>query len=128
MIKGNIFKNWNKTCYISNLISTTVDEYGNEINEYSTPIKYKMNIQPTKTNSNLSSSYELHMYGATIDKAYKALVSYDFKDKVKEGDIAYLDGATPEGETVNGENANYIVQSVRPQNLATAIYFSKLEK
>lgn len=125
MIKGNIFKNWNKVCYIaSKNDNPKIDDYGNEINVYQKPIKYNFNIQPA------SGDFELTLYGEKINKVYKAIVPFDYKNKIKEGDIAYLDGATPEGEEEGsyGKNGNYTVDSIRPQNLATAIYFKKIEK
>lgn len=125
MISGNIFKNWNKTCYIaSKNDNPDVDDYGNEINIYQKPVKYSFNIQPA------SGDFELTLYGEKINKVYKAIVPYIYKDKIKEGDIAYLDGVTPEGEEEGtyGKNGNYTVDSIRPQNLATAIYFKKIEK
>ena len=45
---------------------------------------------------------------------------------IKENDLAYLDGATPENEKNNGDNANYRVDSIRKQNRKIAIYFEKL--
>lgn len=125
MITGNIFKNWNKTCYIaSKNENPDVDDYGNEINTYNEPIKYNFNIQPA------SGDLEIATYGEKVNKVYKAIVPYRYKDKIKEGDIAYLDGASPEDEEAGnyGRNGNYTVDSVRPQNLATAIYFKKIEK
>ena len=122
MIRGNIFKNWNKTCHIATKIATGTDEYGHEINIYDEPIKYSFNIQPAGGNLDLT------LYGEKINKIYKAIVPYSYKDKIKEGDIAYLNGATPKGETVDGENGNYVVDSIRPQNLAMAIYFEKIDK
>lgn len=122
MIRGNVFKNWNKTCYIANKTGTTEDEYGNELPVYGTPTKYRFNIQPA------SGDFDITLYGAKVSKVYRAVVPYSYKDKIKEGDIAYLDGESPANEVVNGENGNYIVDSVRPQNLATTIYFQKIEK
>ena len=124
MIGGNIFKNWNKPCYIASKLNTQADAYGNEINVYAEPQPYSMNIQPA--NGDMATT----VYGDKIFKVYKAVVPYDYKDLIKEGDIAYLDGATPENEVEGtyGSNGNYVVDSVRPQNLATTIYFMKLDK
>ena len=49
-----------------------------------------------------------------------------FKTKGKEKELAYLDRITPEGEKVNGDKANYKIDSVREQNKKIAIYFEKL--
>lgn len=122
MIVGNIFKNWNKTCYIASKLNTQIDAYGNEINCYDEPIMYSMNVQPAKGYTDAT------LYGDRITKVYKAVVPFEMKNLIKEGDIAYLDGATPENEEGFGKNGNFIVDSVRPQNLATTIYFVKLDK
>lgn len=122
MIIGNIFKNWNKACYIASKLNTQIDEYGNETNYYDEPIMYSMNIQPASGNTDAT------LYGDRITKVYKAVVPFEMKNLIKEGDIAYLDGATPENEEGFGQNGNFIVDSVRPQNLATTIYFVKLDK
>lgn len=124
MIGGNIFRNWNKPCYIASKLNTQIDAYGNEINVYNAAVEYSMNIQPA------SGNMETTLYGDRINRVYKAVVPYDYKDLIKEGDIAYLDGATPEGEVEGtyGSNGNYVVDSVRPQNLATTIYFMKIDK
>ena len=49
-----------------------------------------------------------------------------YLNDIKEKDLAYLDGASPEGEEVYGDNANYRVSSVRKQNKKIAIYFERL--
>ena len=46
LIINDIFQNWNKKCYIANLIDTIEDDNGNEINYYSEPKYYEFNIQP----------------------------------------------------------------------------------
>lgn len=86
--------------------------------------KYSFNIQ------NASGYLDVTEYGEEVSKMKKAIISMDYNGKFKEGDIAYLDGVTPDGETENtyGINGNYIIDSVRPQNLAIAIYFKKLNK
>lgn len=124
MIIGNIFRNWNKPCYIASKLNTQEDGYGNEINVYDKPVMYSMNVQPA------SGNLDVTLYGDKINMIYKAVVPYDMKDLIKEGDIAYLDGATPEDEEPEayGRDGNFIVDSVRPQNLATTIYFRKINK
>ena len=46
--------------------------------------------------------------------------------KFKEFDVAYLDGTTPSGESVNGQNANYRLYPPRNQNKVIVIYFEKI--
>lgn len=125
MIRGNIFKNWKKTCYIaSKHENPRIDDYGNEINIYDKPVKYNFNIQPA------SGDFEITLYGEKINKIYKAVVPISYTNKIKEGDIAYLDGINPSNEIEGtyGSKGNYVVDSIRPQNLALAIYFRKIDK
>lgn len=57
----------------------------------------------------------------------KAVISRkDYEGKFKEFDKAYLDGITPDNETVNGENANYKLYPPRNQNKVIVIYFKRL--
>lgn len=57
----------------------------------------------------------------------KAVISKkDYEGKFKEFDKAYLDGITPDNETVNGENANYKLYPPRNQNKVIVIYFKRL--
>lgn len=121
---ASIFDNWNKKIYIGKLLKVEEDDYGNDIKYYGEPKAYFFNIEPTKGATDIAT------YGEKINKVYKAVVPYfKYKGKFHEGDIAYLDGATPEGEDENtyGKNGNYFIDSVRPQNLAIAIYFKKIE-
>lgn len=122
MIRGNIFKNWYKDVWIASKIGSTVSESYYETSVYDTPVKYKMNIQPTNATS------DLEAFGETSFGMLRAVVPYNkFKGKIKEFDVAYV-GVTPEGETENGSNANYRVKSVAEQNLAITIYFEKITK
>lgn len=57
----------------------------------------------------------------------KAVISRkDYEGKFKEFDKAYLDGITPDNETVNGGNANYKLYPPRNQNKVIVIYFKRL--
>ena len=45
-------------------------------------------------------------FGIDVEQMQKAVIEMSlYKGVFKEGDKAYLDGVTPEGETVNGEKA-----------------------
>ena len=46
--------------------------------------------------------------------------------KFNEFDLAYLDGASPNNERINGENANYRIYAIRPQNVVLKVYFLKI--
>lgn len=126
MIIDDIFENWNKGCYIANLLSTDVDDYGNEINTYDEPQYYEFNIQSA------SGSTDVALYGERVSKMYKAVIStLEYKDMFKEGDVAYLEEIEPAEDEVEGNygySANYKIVSVRPQNTAILVYFEKLKK
>lgn len=111
-----------KDLYIASFIDDEYDDEGNKISTYSKP-EYigKENIQP------LSGASEVEEYGTKVSKMQKVLLDHDrYLGKFKENDLAYLDGITPDGEQVNGDNANYKIDSVRNQNKKIAIYFEKL--
>lgn len=111
-----------KDLYIASFIKDEYDDEGNKISTYSKP-EYigKENIQP------LSGESDIAEYGARVTKMQKVLLDYDkYLGKFKENDLAYLDGITPKSEQVNGDNANYRIDSVRNQNKKIAIYFEKL--
>lgn len=58
----------------------------------------------------------------------KAIIERPIYEGVfKEGDKAYLDGATPTGETVNGENANYKLFPPRNQNKCIQLRFRRID-
>lgn len=111
-----------KTLYIASFLKDEYDDEGNQISTYAEPIFIgKENIQP------LSGTSEVQEYGTKVSKMQKVLLDYDkYLGKFKENDLAYLDGTTPEGEDVFGDNANYRIDSVRNQNKKIAIYFEKL--
>jgi len=112
-----------KTVYIAHRTGFKNDDYGNEFAIYSEPKKYQMNYQP------VNGYLDITAYGERATAMKKAVVkAAEFAGKISEGDLAYLDGASPEGETANGQKANYLVVSVRHYNLTTHIYFEKLQK
>ena len=124
---SNIFKHWNKQCYIAlkKLDEVTYDDYGNEINSYYKPKEYYFNIQP------VNGYFDIIEYGEKVDKMYKAVIPFQkYNGVFHEGDIAYLEGVKPIGETAKtyGIGGNYVISSVRPQNLVIAIYFEKIQK
>ena len=47
---------------------------------------------------------------------------------MKNYDLVYLYGASPENEEYNGQNANYRVITFIPQNTKILVYFEKLTK
>lgn len=122
----NIFKNWDKVCYISSKLPSIEDEYGNQIEQYGEPIKYKFNYQPVTDQREFAT---IEKYGGQSDGSIKALVDYNkFKGKIKDFDLAYLYDATPIDEEKYGEKANYRVVKSIPQNTKILIYFEILTK
>ena len=122
---NNIFTNWNKECYISSILNPTEDSYGNQINQYDTPVKYCFNYQPVTNKSEA----EMQPFGQSSTGSVRALLdTYEYQGKIKEFDLAYLYGATPTGETYNGENANYKVVTCIPQNTKILVYFERIIK
>ena len=116
---------WNKkSLYIASLLKEETDDYNNSITTYGEPINLGLqNIQP------LSGTTDIAEYGAKVSKMQKVLLDYDtYLNIFKERDLAYIETATPDGEQVNGKNANYMITSVRNQNKKIAIYFEKLPR
>jgi len=97
------------------------DENGNEVVNYKLPIKYEFNVQP------LNGSLDLQQFGERINLMQRAVIPYDtYFGKFKEGDLAYLDGLTPNYEEFNGTDANYKIYSVMNQNKVIVILFERL--
>lgn len=92
--------------------------------EITTRLGY-LTVQPS------GSSYsELAEYGEEV-KNYRTAIAQPYErwnGVFNEGDRVYLDGKTPNEEDLEdiyAENANYIVDSVQPQNKAIRIIFKK---
>ena len=110
-------------CYIASKLSVEEDEYGNQIETYAQPKAYMFNIQPVTAES------EIQAFGELAPKMKRALISKRvYLNKFKEFDKVYLDGATPNGELAFGDNANYRIYSIQPQNVAMMVYFLKIVK
>jgi hypothetical protein len=109
-----------KTIYIAKKISSnTLDNRGNPISIYDTPKLYEFNVQPVSSNS------DIQIYGERSITMQKAVIPISFLNHFKEFDIAYLDGASPTGEIINGDNANYVLKPPRNGNKVITIYFEK---
>jgi len=119
--KYNTFANVKSTCYIGSKLDSTFDDNGNEIKVYDKPKRYSFNIQPV----NMSS--DIQAFGENASKMKVAVITNrkKYEGKFKEFDCAYLDGATPENETVHGQKANYRIYSVQPQNVVIRVFFMK---
>ena len=114
-------KEWNKKIWIAKKIGTKENDYGTEIPIYDKPVQYMMNVQP------LSSEADIAEFGENAKQVQRAVIEYKkYFGKFKEFDVAYLDGVTPDGEEVNGENANYRLYPPRNQNKVILLYFERL--
>lgn len=127
---NDIFRNWNKVCYIRKRLTSdetgiTVDEYGNEIQNYDDPVEYRFNYQPV---TNDADKAFLKPYGVTLEGTVKALVDIKYEGQINRYDLVYLYGASPDNETYNGENANYRVITSVPQNMKILVYLERLTK
>lgn len=122
--RTSIYKNLKTKCYIASKVGTYEDENGNEIPEYKKPEKFIFNIQPVNSDS------EIRTFGELAPRMKVAVLTERNKyDGVfKEFDLAYLDGASPSNEIINGDNANYRIYAVQPQNMIIKVYFIKLVK
>lgn len=122
---NDIFSNWNKICYIRPILEPIEDEYGNQINQYGESQKYSFNYQPV-TNKDEA---QMQGFGQSSNGIVRALLNTnEYLGKIKEFDLVYLYGATPNNEAYNGANANYQVVTCIPQNTKILVYFEKLTK
>lgn len=122
---NDIFSNWNKTCYIRPILKPIEDAYGNELNQYGESSKYSFNYQPVANKDEA----EMQKFGQSSNGIVRAMLdTYKYQGRIKEFDLAYLYGATPEDEAYNGENANYKVVTCVPQNTKILVYFEKIVK
>lgn len=120
------FSNVNKEIYIARKKSVDYDEYNNEIVTYDKPFFYGMkNYQPLVGNS--LEAY-IRVYGETNSNISRCFIDYTDKGIFKEFDLAYLYDATPDGELVYGDNANYIVKAVKEQNTKIMVLFEEIIK
>lgn len=127
---NNIYKNWNKICYIRRRVTSdegdvTVDEYGNEIQNYEVPEKYILNYQPV---TNDADEAVLKPYGVTLEGTVRAMMDIKHLGQLNRYDLAYLYGATPDDEEYDGQYANYRVITAIPQNMKILVYFERLTK
>ena len=123
---NHIFNNWNKDLYIASKNGVGYDEYLNQTIIYDEPFYFgKVNYQPLTTKQ-----MEAYMkaYGETENQIISCLINYTDKNKIKKFDLAYLYGANPKSEVKYGDNANYLVKAVKPQNTKIMILFEEIIK
>lgn len=111
---------WKKDIYIASKKEVTLDDEGNEIVIYDEPKQFKFNYQPVSTDADIAE------FGENAKMMKKAVIPISYQRQFKEFDVAYLDGATPEGEENYGDNANYRLLPPRDGNSVIIIYFERL--
>lgn len=112
---------WKKPMYVATFKDVTTDDELNEIRTYNEPVAYLINYQP------VSSYLDIQTYGKDTTEMYKMVIPIKDKDLFKEYDLAYLNGATPEGEVNNGDNANYVLLPPKEGNAVVIIYCQKIK-
>lgn len=122
-IRNEKITDYKTECYIAKRLEPTEDEWGNLIQNYSEPQKYLFNVQPVTNTSSATVFGELtpRMKCAVIPKL-------EYAGEFNEFDLAYLDGIVPVDESFNGQQANYRIYSVQPQNAIIKVYFLKIIK
>jgi hypothetical protein len=121
MISVNANPNtWAKTCYIASKTGTDVDEEGNEVAIYDTPVEYKFNYRA------VSSDSDLREFGEKASITQRMVIPISYKGVFKEFDVAYLYDNTPDDEGKNGDNANYVLLPPRNGNSVIIIYMQKI--
>ena len=114
--------NWAKTLYIASYKGTpTYDDEGNEIREYDKPVKYIFNYQP------VTSYLDVQTFGKDATITQKMVIPIEYEGRFKEYDVAYLNGATPDGEENYGDNANYVLIPPKVGNSVVIIYCQKIK-
>lgn len=112
---------WKKPIYVATFKEVIFDDELNEIRTYNEPVAYEINYQP------VSSYLDIQMYGKDTTEMYKMVIPIKDKDLFKEYDVAYLNGATPEGEVNYGDNANYVMLPPKIGNAVVIIYCQKIK-
>ena len=122
---------WKKTIYIAKQLKDkdgepVLDKYGRV--SYEKPKKYLFNVQPIGgTTNSTSGRTAIKDYGQKAMEMQRAVIDYNsYVGKFDVDDIAYLDGKSPKGEEIYGQNANYRIDAVLNQNVAIVLYFEKL--
>ena len=109
---------WVEDVYFAKKSSVTVTS-GDQTVVYSTPTIYKANVAV------LGDDTRIEMFGANTKKMYRLLIR-STSTGLKEYDVAYLEGASPTGETVSGSKSNCVVRRVSPGKVATVIYLESI--
>ncbi len=111
---------WNKDLYIASKLDVDLDDEGNEVVIYDTPVKYSFNYRGVK------SAAEIAEFGEKASITQRMVIDRKYEGLFKEFDVAYLYDTTPEGESKNGDNANYVLLPPRVGNSVIVIYMQQI--
>ena len=111
---------WAKELYIASKTGTDIDDEGNQISVYDTPVPYKFNYRGIKSYADIAE------FGEKASITQRMVIDRKYEGMFKEFDVAYLYGANPEGEKINGDNANYVLLPPRIGNSVIIIYMQKM--
>ena len=118
--------NAKKPLFIAKKKEVQTDDYMNEIVIYDTPFYFGMvNYEPLTGND--LEAY-IKTYGETNRSIIRLFIDYIYKDVIKQFDLAYLYGVTPDSEKINGNNANYSVKTAKEQNTKIMVLFEEIIK
>lgn len=121
IIPNTNIEEWSKPIYIASKTGDNVDDDGNSIAVYDTPVLYKFNYR------GVSSQAEMQEFGEDARTMLRMVIPLDkYLNVFKEFDVAYCYGATPEGEGVNGQNANYRLLPPRNGGSVIIIYMKRI--
>ena len=111
---------WRKQIFIASKTGDNVDDEGNSISVYDTPVEYKFNYR------GVSSQAEMVEFGEDAKLILRMVIPISYKNQFKEFDVAYLDDANPIDEIVNGANANYRLLPPRNGGSVIIIYMRRI--
>lgn len=104
-----------------------IASYQDSMDDYGNPIYIINHTLKNVTLNSLSGNTDMQMFGDKITRMCKTLVDYDeWLGLLNEKDLAYLYGANPMNEVSVGDDANYMITAVLPQNKKIAVYFERL--
>lgn len=127
MKSRGIFTNLYKKIYIARKSDIEYDDYNNQIVTYDTPFYLgKFNYQPIVEGKELYAYMREH--GETKGRLIKLFLDAKYDGMFKEFDLAYLYGANPNNEEIDGENANFKVTVFAPQNTVILVIFEEIIK
>lgn len=121
---GQNILNYKSTIFVCEKLGVKQDENLNQYVEYGKPRKCRFNVQ------SVSEESEIREFGELAPSMKVALITEKNKymNKFKEFDKVYVDTRPSDEEIKYGENADYRVYSVRPQNSCIRMYLLKLVK